>query len=50
VVQGHSFRDVMQVESFGHLLFSDWGDPCIRKILCLLGMINTEEMNSLFSL
>src|SRR4030088_2678677 len=48
-MQGHSFRHLMQVHSFGHLSFSDGGSH-IRSLLCLLGMINTEEMNSLFSL
>ena len=40
----------MQVHSFGHLSFSDGGIPIFRSLLCLLDMINTEEMNSLFSL
>src|SRR5258705_9088481 len=48
-MQGHSFRHLMQVHSFGHLSFSDGGSH-IRSLLSLLGMINTEEMNSLFSL
>src|ERR1700733_168318 len=50
VMQGHSFRHVMQVHSFGHLSFSDGGIPIFRSLLCLLSMINTEEVNSLFSL
>ena len=39
----------MQVYSFGHLSFSDGGIPLFGA-MCLLGMINTEKMNSLFSL
>ena len=49
-MQGHSFRRLMQAHSFGHLSFSDGGIPIFGALLCLLGMINTEEMNSLFSL
>ena len=49
-MQGHSFRHLMQVHSFGHLSFSDGAIPYSELLLCLLGMINTEEMNSLFSL
>ncbi len=48
-VQGHGFRRLMQVQSFGHLSFSDGGFH-IRSLLYLSGVINAHEMNSLFSL
>ena len=50
-MQGYSFRHLMQVHRFGHLSFSDGrDDPHVPTYLCLSGMINTEKMNSLFSL
>src|SRR5258708_17602600 len=48
-VQGQSLRQLMQVHSLGHLSSSDGGSH-IRKLLCLLGIINTEKVNTLFSL
>jgi len=39
----------MQIHSFGQVV-SPMGDTNVRKLPCLLGMINAEEMNSLFSL
>jgi hypothetical protein len=44
----HSFRHLMQVHGFRHLLFSN--GVSISRLLCLLGVINTQEINSLFSL
>src|SRR5246127_1918802 len=50
-MQGQSLRQLMQVHSFGHFSSSDGGIPYSElNLLCLLGMINTAEMNSLFSL
>src|SRR5713226_4305952 len=42
-MQGHSLSCLMQVHSFGHC-HSPLGDLHIRSLLCLVGMINAEEM------
>ena len=49
-MQGRSFRYLMKVHGFGHLLLSlSDGGSHIQSLLCLLAVINAEETNQLFS-